>query len=537
MTNLETYEICKKIIYDINNLLNKDFNNKINELLDEYQKIINNIDYVKFSSICFLRIDKLTFYTVKTYPEIFSQIAEKSNFQLFNSGFLSNALNSKQMLFTIINTDDTAFKVFIYPLFTANVPLGVLTLFFDTKIEYLKNDISKLIELCNFTITSIIQNSKLNDVINSNENIINQQVANKTLDYTKTIKELKQIMSTLPVGLFILDAETKEILDTNYYTQYLSKMENQSIISSYRDFFIVDRKNDELVPIDFNFSSGFQNAYFKDCYDNLIPILYNSYYFKSTDKNYIVEVFLDNTPQHTQLNDLKYIRNKQAEIYLYRTQLLHSASQQLLLYLNDIISSADFIKNDTTVEYQDLLDVIVTSSSKLKILIKHILDWSAINFTDIDVKNKNIDIKQFIENIIFQLKILNSSINTVIEYHTKNQNTFIFDEWLVGKLIYYIYNLLLNISLPSKIFITFIDNPIIDNAFTLNFEVFYEKNIDKKSFEILTSINEILNVDKDYSSDFQSLLYISSVKHLLKLLNYNIDVKIKDNILSITIES
>lgn len=541
MSNFDTYDIDKKIIYAVNNLLRKDYHNKVNELLDEYLKIINNIDYIKFSSISFLRNDKLAFYTVKTYPEIFEHISEKAIFQLFNTGYLSNSLNTKQMLFTTLKSDETSFKVFIFPLFIFNDPLGVLTIFFDNQIEFLKNDILKVIELCNFTVASTINGIKLKEMLSSNEYLINQQVANKTLDYTKTIKELKQIMRLLPVGLFILDAETKEILDTNYYTQYLSKMENDSIISSYRDFFIVDKKNDELVPIDFNFSSDFQNAFFKDCCDNLIPILYNSYYLKTLDKNYIVEVFLDNTPQHIQINDLKYLKNKQREIFLHRSQLLQSVSQQLLLYLNDIISSADILSNDINSDQKDIIDVIISSSSKLKVLIKHILDWSEINFTEIDIKNKNIDIKQFIENLLLQLKIFNSNVNTSIEYQAYHQTIFFFDEWLVNKLVYYIYSLILSIMKPVKVKITFFDSQLLENAYTLLFEVYFEKNIDSNTLQIIASLNEIYSIDSIFSKfsalDFQLLLYISSIKHLIKLLNYNIEIKTRNEKLEIVIEA
>ncbi|HOM64785.1 MAG TPA: hypothetical protein PK591_03070 [Ignavibacteriales bacterium] len=524
-----------ELLKNINNLLLKNNFIALNTLLDKFLEVIANIENVQFTSISFIRNDKLNYYTVKTIPNYFENDVEKINYQLFIAGILTSSLNTKQVLFRKHIYENTVFNIYVFPLFANDEALGNLIIGFNENLDVLSTELLNIITLANFTLSSYILNLKKNDIIASNEKLLQQQIVDSNLENNKVISELKNILSYLPIGLLILNAETDEILYSNYYTENLSKLDNSSTINSYRNFFIVDYVNGEFIPIEHNFSSTPKHAFFKDCYDNLIPILFQSFYLKGNKYNYIIEIFIDNSIQKYELKELKDNINKQEEIFVNRNELLKSLSREILLYLNDMISTLDIIKVDDK-ENTELLEIINNSSNQLKLLLNNIIDRCTVFFTDVNIDISGVNINDFIKKITFQIKPLEHDVKINFVNKLNINKLYKFDEWLIVKLLYYLYNLIVSLQVTKTIEIIFLESDIDENKMIFKINTLLTEKVNHtltEIFDMLLSQSIKIDIEK---IDYKAFFFISSIIKITKLLHLTLDYQLKDNQLSFEIE-
>jgi signal transduction histidine kinase len=522
--------IVTRLIKNYNELFYNNKNLPINQIISNYLELLNSISFVNVVALFSLKQNNQGFINLKTIPEAFEQSVTYNMFQLFNHGILTKSLNFKQILFTDSELLKIPFKNFIFPLVISNEPIGIISVYCDFELECLPTNIQDAIMIGNIALASYIINSRKNKEFDSSQQIINQQIIDKTLRYNQSLNQIKYILETLPIGFFLLDPDTKEILDTNLYTEKLSGANKATLISSYRDFFIVNYVDDNFEIVDFNFSPTPLKTYFKDINDNIYPILLFSNFLEIDNKSFVIEVFIDNTMQDKLIKEISILKNKQYQLFTFRNEVIGNISRELINPLNDIIGISEILESELSNGNLELVNVINKAAQQLNTIIQALIDWTTFSITEVNSLRSKIELKKYCEKIQI---ILSSIFDKIFIINDSHSSEFIFiDEWILDKYLIYSIQFYKNIIKLNeiKILLTTNENNLLQVDILL-----YSNELNINELIKYNLYNEEIDLFNNTNFDYKYLIYYNTLKQINNILHCEIKYFYEENYFKISL--
>lgn len=300
LTNIEDIDIVYQNRDEVFKLLEsiEDFivkKTQTNWQIDIYKlgtNVFNSLPQTKFASIYILSNDDFLFEHKFTLPIEYENESMLIYDYLINKQFVGGVLeNNHSQFFTI---QDFEFKNdgILIPLSVSTRILG-LVLISNNDVEFLNNPIvKKLLNLFSSLLATYIENCDIIRHLDSTQSLLEQKIAQRTLDLTQSQRELKTIIDSVLAGIIVYDENNKKIIKVNPIAQELIQLSEENLIGkNILDFLSeTELKNNKQ---DFNqIKKAYESVMF-DSSKTIIPILRTTNRLFLANRNVIIESFVD----------------------------------------------------------------------------------------------------------------------------------------------------------------------------------------------------------------------------------------------------
>lgn len=217
--------------------------------------------------------------------------------------------------------------------------------------------------------------------------------------------ELEAVINSLQAGLFILDIETRTIVETNPAAAQMVKRPISKIIGQVCNEFIDTAEKDY-------FSTSNQNVVIVNaektlrCGDgSILPILKTVVPITLKGRSCLLETFVD-------ISHLKIAEETARKATTAKSEFLANMSHEIRTPMNGIVSMAKLLlETKLDLEQKKFAQTIETSALSLNVLINDILDYSKIEAGKIEL-----------EEHTFNFEIFYSHLKVVFEALAKEKN-------------------------------------------------------------------------------------------------------------------
>jgi len=269
-----------------------------NWLADIYKMGINvykSLPGTKFISIYILSDDDFLFeHRFSTPPEFESQSTLLYDV-LINEGFIGQALeDSINVFFSIEDKHEFSGKGVVITLSVSTRILGLIVIRTDYPEIFENPIINKLSSLFAALLATYIENLNILRSLENTQSLLEQKIAQRTLDLTQSQRELKIILDSVLAGILVYEEHSKKILRVNPIAQSLIALEEDEIIGrNFRDFLeevTFNEAEKNIAQSKFSFESKLLSS--KKVF---IPVIRTTTRLFLSNKNVIIESFVDVT--------------------------------------------------------------------------------------------------------------------------------------------------------------------------------------------------------------------------------------------------
>ena len=300
LTNIEDIDIIYNNRDEVFKLLEsiEDFivkKSQTNWQIDIYKMgnvVFNSLPHTKFSSIYILSNDDFLFEHKFTLPGSYENESVLIYDHLINRQFVGGVLENNHSQFFSIHDFEFKNDGILIPLSVSTRILG-LVLISNDNVEFLNNPIvKKLLNLFSSLFATYIENCDIIRHLDNTQSLLEQKIAQRTLDLTQSQRELKTIIDSVLAGIIVYDEINKKIIKVNPIAQELIQLNEENLIGkSILDFF----GETELIKNNKDFNQ-IKKAYESVMFDSkrtIIPILRTTNRLYLANRNVIIESFVD----------------------------------------------------------------------------------------------------------------------------------------------------------------------------------------------------------------------------------------------------
>ncbi len=357
-------------------LLSKNFKHKVNE--KKYHEFINQMPYAVFK---YDNQGKITYMNPKTRGLIATHSSEKKRqtVNLFTNPHLQKA--------------------------------GVSTIFF----EALKQKCSTIQEVSYTTAQNKIIYTRLhinplrNDegeidgAIAMVEDFTQQKQTRSSLNETEI--KLKKIMENVPVGILLIEAETRTIIEVNPLVEQLVGYKAHELEGKKcKNLFCPFEK--EQCPVMENKKAIVNKEFIiTDAKGQKIPILKNVVPININNKNYLLETLVNISEQKLSQIEMKVAKQEAEEASASKSLFLANMSHEIRTPMNGILGMIQLLsKTNLNTRQVNYVNMIRTSADSLMTIINDILDISKIEAGKITIEEFVFDVRKHLNSIFETIK-------------------------------------------------------------------------------------------------------------------------------------
>ncbi len=295
--------ICATFLHEIEQYVkNRVYSERINLVISEGLKVFSKLPYENISTFFLLNDNTFEFEINTCFPEEQKQMTEVLYSDLIDRGFIGNVLASGKInLYSISDEDYKDYKsALVIPLKASWGVMGLVLVMLKCEESDFDIDLMKLCSLHAGLFAGSLENTKLFINLNRSKLILEQKVAERTMDLAKSRRELRTIFDSVHSGIMVVDADTDNIIRINPVGEKLIGLPEAQILTSKRDRFLStvhfsgDAKNTFT-----NFESELKIP------DKIIPILRTISTINMGTQKYFIETFVDISDRKQRENELK----------------------------------------------------------------------------------------------------------------------------------------------------------------------------------------------------------------------------------------
>lgn len=294
-----------KNIYDWSSYLTKieeylyshKYTDSINNILKHGLEVFIEIPNVESGTI-FLTNSNLEFEPVRSLPLNKKNVLQESFECELDKGTVGMSIDTSKVILSDVCKKN--YRNLIIPLSVSDKTIGLVFLMIKNTDFEINHLYMSLLSLHGGLFASIIENSKTIKDKERIKSILEQKVAERTIDLEHNKRELNAILDSVHTAILVIDEDTNSIIKSNPVAEKLLGLDNKNInnidiedfLDNYEFTKSYDLKNYEC---DLKNSNGIK-----------IPILRTTSFMKYSTKKYRIESFLD-------ITDIKNVEKKLQE--------------------------------------------------------------------------------------------------------------------------------------------------------------------------------------------------------------------------------
>lgn len=238
---------------------------------------------------------------------------------------------------------------------------------------------------------------------------LERRVRERTAELHDSENYLKAILDTLPVGVFLIDAETHTVIDANPVACQMIDAKIESVVGAICHRFIYPANQGRRSDSDLGTTAGNTEPILMKTNGERIPVLKTEVPLMVRGRRHLLEVFVDITERKRFESEILRARDAAEAASVAKSRFLANMSHEIRTPLNAIIGFADILHKHAAccgdAECEDFLDTIHASGKHLLDLINDILDLSKIEADRLDVEAVRCSPHQIISEVISVLRV------------------------------------------------------------------------------------------------------------------------------------
>jgi len=291
--NNENHDKIYKLLEAVEEFINK--KSHTNWQVDIYKlgiHVFNSIPQTKFSSIYILSNDDFLFEHKLSQPLDYENESVLIYDYLINTQTIGEVIeNNESRMFEISNFEFPN-SGYIIPLSVSSRILGLVIISSHNTDVLQDTIIKKIINLFSSLLASYLENCDIIRHLDNTQSLLEQKIAQRTLDLTQSQRELKTIIDSVLAGIIVYDEKTSKIIRVNPIAQELINLEESKLLGKNALDFLSET---ELIN-NSNKINQTKNSYESILLDKNkteIPIIRTTNRLFLTNKNVIIESFVD----------------------------------------------------------------------------------------------------------------------------------------------------------------------------------------------------------------------------------------------------
>ena len=402
------------------------------EKVKEGLKVFLTIPHAKYASIFLLEPEELLFDQMMCLPDEKEEYFDKIYDEELEKGTIGLSIDASKPVITETFNQEKHHLVTV-PLTVGNKTTGIVLVVCEDSSDELPHLIFKLTSLMGGLYGNIIENYFIRLETENTKNSLEQKVAARTIDLSRSKMELNAILDSVQTAIIVSNDKTGDIIKSNPVAEKLTGLTSDQLKN--RNIFELLSRNTE--------SGDNDNA--EDVLVNYkldrIPILRNTSFLRLGDKNYRIESFYDITDikeTERKLNDANELLDLKVQERTTDLQLLvnklteeikdrEDAEKKIRAMLEKEKELSDMKSNFVAMishEFRTPLTVIKSSTQLINKFFERMSKEERNRYLDRIVKTVD-NMTHLIDNAIFITKSENHSVDI---YKTKiDINSFIAD--------------------------------------------------------------------------------------------------------------
>jgi two-component system sensor kinase FixL len=285
------------------------------------------IPFSHFAGLFLLNKNTFEFDFKAGIPENSEKILEDLFESQIESGNIGFTLDSGNITDFTINSQHGT-NMLAVPLKVNDGITGLVLVVHDNDSGNFDQILVRLSSLFGSMFASSIENASILNDLSNTKSLLEQKIAERTMDLSKSRTELQAILDTVLTGIIVVDDNTSLIEKINPLgMELLGDSEEKLINSNYSRFLPVEKENTDYFE-----KNGTYESVLTDIHGRKIPILRNSARLNLGNKVYLIESFIDITTRkqaEKALNDSKELLELKVQERTEELQLLvHKLKQE-----------------------------------------------------------------------------------------------------------------------------------------------------------------------------------------------------------------
>jgi PAS domain S-box-containing protein len=233
--------VCASFLHDIEQYVkNRAYTERINLVIADGVKVFSKLPYDNISSFYLLNDTSFEFEQNLCLPEEFGDSMETIYSDFIDNGNIGKVLESGKIhLYSLQNEPIKSFTTaLVIPLKASWGVLGLVLILLKCDESDFDIDLLKLCSLHAGLFAGSLENTKLFINLNRSKLILEQKVAERTMDLAKSRRELRTIFDSVHSGIMVIDADTDYIIRINPVGETMIGLPENEILGSKREKFL-----------------------------------------------------------------------------------------------------------------------------------------------------------------------------------------------------------------------------------------------------------------------------------------------------------
>ncbi len=294
--------VCSSFLQEIEAYVkNRVYSERINLVISDGLRVFANLGYENASAFYLLNDNTFEFELNTCLPNLSEEAVESFYSGLIDHGAIGQVLESgKISLLSLPKVEDEFKSALIIPLKASWGVLGIVLVLLKCEESVFDIDLMKLCSLHAGLFAGSLENTKLFINLNRSKLILEQKVAERTMDLAKSRRELRTIFDSVHSGIMVVDADTDNIIRINPVGETMLGLPELEILESKRERFL------STVHFSGDSRNSFTNFESELKLQNKsIPILRTISSINLGTQKYFIESFVDISDRKQRENELK----------------------------------------------------------------------------------------------------------------------------------------------------------------------------------------------------------------------------------------
>ncbi len=281
---------------------NRVYSERINLVISEGLKVFSKLPYENISAFYLLNDSTFEFELNTSFPEEHEGLPDQLYAYFIDRGFVGDVLASGKInLYSIADEEYKNYNsALLVPLKASWGVMGLVLIILKCDESEFDIDLLKLCSLHAGLFAGSLENTKLFINLNRSKLVLEQKVAERTMDLAKSRRELRTIFDSVHSGIMVVDADTDNIIRINPVGEQLIGLPEAQILTSKRERFL------STVHFSGDSKSNFTNFESElKLPDSNIPILRTISTINMGTQKYFIETFVDISDRKQRENELR----------------------------------------------------------------------------------------------------------------------------------------------------------------------------------------------------------------------------------------
>jgi signal transduction histidine kinase len=479
LQNLKHDEITVQpdgIFESIENFISfRNLNSRSSKIFRMGLEVFQNIPGSISSNLFLLNDNSFEFDQKISIPETYQRTAYDYMDIMIEDGLIGKALNSSKIVYQGKDINKNySYNCLVIPLIGTSGIMGIVLVFNKLPINEINTEILEIYNVFASLFATSIENILLNKHLYYTNEIIEQELAIRTMDLAKNNKELDSIFNSVYTGILVIDSNSDKIIKVNPVASALIGDYEQNILgSTYQKYLDPLGVKIDITENNISFSKNYESILKKANGENLPILRTNSTIdlgsnqcriesFMDISERKKAEIALKDTNEILELrvqertldlqvlvhklkeqvaereqaeSEVRKMLKKEKDLNELKTRFVSLVSHEFRTPLTIIRTSAQlvdkFSEKLSKTEKRDYLDRIMKTVDYMEDLIENVVFIGKTNSEKFKLKPTKIKIKDYCEQLINDI-MLSLDKKRVIELIPEGTNNLLFTD---GKIL------------------------------------------------------------------------------------------------------